>query len=341
MKVDKKLLQHALEVVRPGLADKEIIEQTTSFAFMKDRVVTYNDEISISHPIPGLDLTGAIQADKLYSLLGKLKKDEIEMTLQENEIILECGRVKVSLAIQSEIKLPLDDVSKIGKWHDLPDNFLKFMSFAMASCSRDMSQPILTTVHVNKSGFIEASDSNRLTRCQLEKELPVKTFLIPAQSTADIVKLKPTKIAEGKVPGWMHFQTNEGTIMSCRIFNDDEYKDTSPYLNVEGVEVTFPASIEEVIDRAAIFAKREHVLDESIDIKLEKNRLKIHSECTGSKFDEEINMDYKDIPTKFSIKPYLLKGILSETKTFILCETRLKFEGQDWLYITALEDMEE
>ena len=48
----KAELIKALEAVRPGLANKEMIEQSTSFAFMKDRVVTYNDEISISYPKP-------------------------------------------------------------------------------------------------------------------------------------------------------------------------------------------------------------------------------------------------------------------------------------------------
>ena len=48
MKINKKELQEALERVKPGLASRELIEQSTSFAFMRDRVVTYNDEISIS-----------------------------------------------------------------------------------------------------------------------------------------------------------------------------------------------------------------------------------------------------------------------------------------------------
>ena len=54
IKVNRVELKEALERVRPGLASKDIIDQATSFAFLKDRVVTYNDEISISHPVKGL-----------------------------------------------------------------------------------------------------------------------------------------------------------------------------------------------------------------------------------------------------------------------------------------------
>ena len=56
MKTNKTKLQTALEIVKPGLANKEIIEQSTSFAFLKGKVVTYNDEVSISHPLKGIEL---------------------------------------------------------------------------------------------------------------------------------------------------------------------------------------------------------------------------------------------------------------------------------------------
>ena len=72
MKINKVELQEALEKVKPGLASRELIEQSTSFAFMGDRVVTYNDEISISHPVKNLDVTGAVKAQTLYAFLNKI-----------------------------------------------------------------------------------------------------------------------------------------------------------------------------------------------------------------------------------------------------------------------------
>jgi len=108
LKINKSNLQKALEIVKPGLASKELIEQATSFAFINGCVITYNDEISISHPVDGLELEGAIQAEKLYSILTKLKTDEIEVTINDKEIILQSGKSKIGLTLQSEIKLPLD-----------------------------------------------------------------------------------------------------------------------------------------------------------------------------------------------------------------------------------------
>ena len=74
MKISRVELLEALEKVKPGLANKELIEQSTSFAFIGDRVVTYNDEISVSHTVKGLEnMRGAIKAKTLYEFLARVK----------------------------------------------------------------------------------------------------------------------------------------------------------------------------------------------------------------------------------------------------------------------------
>ena len=166
--------------------------------------------------------------------------------------------------------------------------------------------------------------------------MPFGPFLIPVSSVRELVKLKPTKIAEGE--GWIHFQTEEGSIMSCRIF-EDKFPDVSPFLAVEGIEINFPKTTEDVLDRAGVFSKRDHFLDEEVLITLANNRIKVKSQSESGWFEEEINFAYKDDPITFSISPYLLKDILKETSSCILGEDRLKFEGAGWAYITILREV--
>jgi len=335
MNINKTTLQKALEIVKPGLSNKEIIEQSTSFAFIKGRVVTYNDEISISHPVEGLEIEGVIKADKLYPFLTKLKKDELELSIEGNEVVIKSGRSKASLALESEIKLPLIDGMTSLKWKPLPEEFLKLVSFVLPACSRDMSKPVLTCVHISKEGVIEASDSFRIARSESGSTLPVNEFLLPATSAINMVKLKPTKIAEGK--GWIHFKTEAGTVISCRTF-EDSFPDTKPYVEVEGVELTFPKTIIEIIDRAQVFAKQEFVLDESVTITIEKNKFKIKSEAEGGRYEETVNTTYDGDTIEFIISPYLLRGILTETLDCIASDTKLRFEGSNWVYITCLKN---
>ena len=335
MKIQKQKLIEALEIVKPGLANQEVIEQSTSFAFLKGRVVTYNDKISISHPLEGMEIEGAIEADKFYALLNKIKKDEIEIILNGNEIQLSSGRAKAGMTLQAEITLPLDqELSKKGKWFDLPEKFNKLLKFAMSSASRNNAQPLLKCVFVDKNGYINSSDNYRITSCNLGVELPVKSFLIPASTVSAVVKLNPIFIAEGN--GWIHFKTEEGTIISCRIYEED-YPDVIKHLTIKkGIKIEFPKSIDEVLERAGVFAKRDSFLDENVTISLTYDKIKLSAKAESGWFEETLNMRYAGEGVSFDITPYLLKDILKETLVCTLGEGKLVFEGSDWKYLSAL-----
>ena len=330
----KQDLLTALDIVKPGLANKEIIEQSTSFAFMEGRVVTYNDEISISHPVEGLDITGAIAATELYLILKKIKQDEIEVSITNSEIQLTAGRIKVGLLLQQEIKLPLEEIGAITKWKTLSNEFLPAMKMAMLSCSTDNGQPLLTCVHVNEAGFIEGSDGFRVLRTTLPKKMPVSTFLIPATVVNTVIKLNPVKVASGE--GWIHFKTEVDTVMSCRTF-EESYPDTTELLKVEGKEFTFPRTINEILDRASVFGKKEDSIINDITVCLEKNRIKIGSQSEAGWFKEEANIEYKGEKLEFNIVPSLLKNILATVLTCTFNGRILKFVGEGWEFITLVK----
>ncbi len=49
MQIKREELMDVLVRVKPGLANSEIIEQSTHFIFDKDTIRTYNDKITITH----------------------------------------------------------------------------------------------------------------------------------------------------------------------------------------------------------------------------------------------------------------------------------------------------
>ena len=123
--------------------------------------------------------------------------------------------------------------------------------------------------------------------------------------------------------------------MSCRII-DDKFVDTAKHLKVTGVELTLPMTIGEVLERAGIFAKRDRLLDESVDISIGNRRLKIKAKCESGSFEEETNIKFDGEAFEFSITPYLLKGILSETQVCMISQDKIKFESEDWIYLAML-----
>lgn len=333
MKINKKELEQALALVKPGLASKESIEQSTSFVFSQGKVITFNDEISIAHPVKDLELEGAIHADEFYNFISKVKKEEIEMTLANGQILFTTVKTKAGLTLQEKILLPLKSIGKKGKWYDLPADFLHYLSLAIGSCSNDMNRPILTCVNITKEGKIIGSDSYRLMLCDMEQEMPVDTFLLPAEAAVQVVKLKPNKIAAGE--GWVHFQTEKGTELSCRVF-EDTYPNTSAYETIEGVELSFPKTMPEILDEVWVFAKRDHILDEMIIITVDNNRMKVKAKSDTGWIEKEANLKYDNEKVTFSITPYLLRDILKETYDFMLSDNAIIFQGTGWKYISML-----
>ena len=333
MKIEKEKLIKALEIVKPGLASKEMIEQSTSFAFMGGRVVTYNDEISISHPVEDMDITGAVKADELYKLLGKLKTKTIQLVIKNNEIRLKSGKALAGITLQEEIQLPLEELGDFGEWFPVPALLMEALHFCMFSASVDMSRPVLTCVHVSDSGFVESCNNFRLTRYELGEESPVGDFLIPVSSVKSLVKYSITQLASGQ--GWIHFKSKDDTIFSCRVF-EDKYPDVSGLLKVKGTKFTFPENVMSVIDKAAIFSKREQFLDETVQVSIMANELKVRSEDIVGWFEEKIDISYEGDDITFAINPTFLKDVLVKKAPCLLSKDKLKFKGKNWSHVVSL-----
>lgn len=335
MKVERDKLIRALEIVKPGLASKEMIEQSTSFAFMGDRVVTYNDEISISHPVEDMDMTGAVKAEELYQLLGKLQSKNVQLVVTDNEIRLKAGKARAGITLHEEIRLPLEEIGEIGDWLPVPGMLMAAMNFCMFSASNDMSRPVLTCVHVSDKGYVESCNNYRLTRYQLDEELPTPTFLIPVSSVRSLVKYHVTHMVMGT--GWVHFKTVDDTVFSCRVF-EDEYPNVEGLLNVKGDVFQFPPTLKTVLDKASIFSKRDQFVDEAVEVHILKNLLKVRSEDVVGWFEEKVPIEWEGAEVSFSINPTFLKEVLEKGAPCLLSKGRLKFEGKEWAHVVALKN---
>lgn len=345
MKIKREDFKRALEIVKPGLAAKEVIEQTTSFAFVKGHVITYDDEISINHPIEGWDITGAVKAEELYKFLTKVKTDEIDVstggtTIKDDDgndaaatqIIFKSGRSKVGLIMKEKVVIPIEkEIKEQGKWKKIPETFIKSFGLAAETCSLDMAHPKLTCVHVNKKGFVESSDGYRMSRYDIGEAIPVPTCLIPAGSAKKIRNLKPVKMASGN--GWVHFKTEEGSVISCRTFNE-KFVDTSKMQDVgkKVFTINMPEELLEVMDRAEVFT------NEDMEITIKKKELIVQSQSASGWFEETLKIDYKGGQFEFRVTPYLLTDILKRTLECNIHKDRLRFKGENWVYITTLKE---
>jgi hypothetical protein len=219
------------------------------------------------------------------------------------------------------------------KWKQLPENFNNTVSFVSLGCASGLLNPKLICIHVNEKGFIESSDNSRIIHCKVEN-IPVKTFLIPGNSAELVIKYKPVKIAQEV--DWVHFKNEEGTIISCRTFNDT-FVDTSQFLNLKSKnKIEFPTNINDILENAIVFVKKESSFGEFVNIHIENNQIIVSSKTDFAWFEQKQRIKYSGDKVQFLIKPNLLKDILTKTNICYLLDKMLLFKGEDWLYLTTI-----
>ena len=339
MKISRVELLEALEKVKPGLANRELIEQSTSFAFIGDRVVTYNDEISVSHPVKGLEnMRGAIKAKTLYEFLARVKNEEIEIEQEENEVLIKTGRSKAGLRFEHEIRLPLEEVGEIGKWKKLPEDFVDALRLSYPACANDMSRPILTCVNI-RGDKVEASDSFQIIQYRLKKKMPAD-FLIPASSVKELIKYDIQEISLGE--NWAHFRTSEGTIFSCRTV-EGEFPDIERFLDIEGDEFTFPGDMRESLNRANVFARKETDVSTIPTIKViaKNGELILSARNEYGWFEERLKTEHEDVKFSFSIGIEFLISLFDRLKTCKISDNKIGFAGDSWKHVIAIMSEDE
>lgn len=332
-----KLLR-ALELVKPGVSTKDVIEQANSFAFLENKIVSYNDEISISYPFEDIGFVGAVKAEELYLFLSKLKHEDIDIEITESELLLTAGKSKAGLKLQQNILLPLEELGKISAWEKLPDNFVDALTFTHAAASKDMAYPVLTCVHIREDGVIEASDNYKISRFTLGEKMPCSSFLLSAAIIKELINFEIVAIADSF--GWKHFKTKDDVVFSARIFEGVFPNIDNIILGDKKAIFTFPKTFKESLERAVVFSKNEYTAEKEIKITISDKKIKIECASEYGWFEEYTNLRYTGESIAFLVHPDFLKEILLQITTCCVFENVIKFIGADWEHFIRLYEME-
>lgn len=327
-KINRQTLVKTLNLLRPGLSNKDILEGGQCFNFHKDTIVTFNDIMSISIPLK-TGIEGAIKAEEFYKLLDKITADELTLTRKENEIRVVAGKVRAGLQIHNKV-IPPQPVN--NGFEPLPTDFKQAINFCQFSASRDMTRPHLTCLHI-QGNKISCSDNWRITQMIMADKSPYD-FLLPAETVQHLVKYNLTHVALDKA--WVHFGDEEsGLTFSCRLKMAD-FINVDKFFEVDGAMVRLPEGLVEAIDRVKIMVDGDSDLDLQVKLHLENNKLTIRGQKEIGWVEEEIAIDYDDKPAIFQANPIFLAEILSRTKEMRVNDRLCFFWGENFRHVMML-----
>lgn len=335
MIINKQELIDALTKVKPGLANNEIIEQSTNFCFDKRSVRTYNDQISIIYPIK-TNIKGILPAEETFKLLERFPDEDIEIETKENQVILKGKRTTASINMVSEIRLPKIDLPKIEeKWHKLPEDFCEAIFFCSFSASKNMTIPELTCLNITKNQIL-CCDSFRAVKRTMKSRIR-KPMMLPAQAAVQLAKYDPIEYIV--TDAWIHFKNEGGTVFSCRtIANEYPTEKVEFYFSMHAImdKITLPKDFQKVVDRVQIMATAEFDQDRQITLEFSKKGLTCRGQGPHGWVEETIRIRYKeDFDLKIETHPTFLSEILTHLNEIIIGDSVLLFEGENFKYIIS------
>lgn len=335
MKINVKNLLEVLTAVNAAITNKEVLQQSDSFIFLKKGIVcSFNDELAIHAKCP-VKLQGSVKAKDLLQLLNKIKDEEVSIKHTGNELRIKGKSTRAGLTFIQDISLPLEDVDDPGKWISLPEDFDIAIKRCLPACSSNMNRPALTCIHIHKN-IAEASDGVKMSRHTFKKKIKfIKEILFPAHSAA-IIANKPVKYFS-MTDGWLHFTDHkkEGSIIySCRVFKE-KFPNLDAFVVKKGDRIKFPPKMADMLETVAVFSEDEIANREMVEISIEGKQGTITSKNNNGWVSEKFKIDKKQ-NVKFRTDPNLLRDLLKNKGSVEITDNTLSIKSKNFIHIVAI-----
>ena len=330
MNIKREEFLNDLEQVKSGLSPREFVEQSSCLCFIDGDVVTFNDEVSCRKKV-GLDITGAVQADRLFDILGKLEDEVLTVTENEKgELEFRGKRKSFGVTKEAEIFLPIDHVERPEKWRPLPKEFTEAVGMVMHCTSTDESKFVLTCVHIAPE-HIEACNQFQMLRVALKTGVS-DSVLVRGTALRDLTQLAMDKVCLTK--NWIHFKNGSGLVYSCRRYSE-VYPSLDKLLKMKGHPIVLPKGLGKASERAAVFAV-DPAGEPYVTVSLVSGKVRVKGEGVSGWYKEVSKVSYDGPPIEFLISPELLTHITANYAEATISKDRLEVTGGHWRYVAAL-----
>jgi hypothetical protein len=324
------------------MAKKEIFDQANRIAFVGGKVVAFDDAVAIFHPQPGgLEFEGSVDGARLVELLSRIKTETIKVTVEDTRLRIKAGRSDVKFDVLP-VQLPIDSVDMTGDAVDLVVTdkggvpFVDQLRWVSPSCARDTSRPALTCVMI-EGGIMQATDSFRASRVQCADEA-LPRLMLPLSQVQVLVKddYKIRRVALSEGGEWARFECEDDVTLCCRSMSG-KFPSIDEVFVVQGKEIKLTGTIDDAMDRAHVFSKRENAADEEVKLTMRRNQVVVSAHCDGGSFEEIVQCEGAVEGIEFTIHPKLLAAALRSNTSCVVGTNRVLFSGKDWQHIVALK----
>lgn len=321
MELKTKELRKIINVVKPGLAEKQLVPGMTRLIFTGSNITTYNGQQCIHYPLQ-TNFECSVNAKEFIKTIDQIKQDEMDIFIDSNLLHVKAGRIYSKFSIDADIRVVTDTIDAIlaemeqgsekDEWSTVPEEFTKAVLNIAFAASTDKTKQTQCCIHT-KDGYALAADIHlgKMGFHYLDQEMP--EFMINAKDALSIVNSKVTMLLISKA--WVHFASDDNVIFSIR-----KLEGVFPYAGVfdyledrseNTVTITMPADVAEAIETAGIFSDND---DFPIHVTVHGRSMIFEARSAMGEGAYETIIDYDGGDFDFRINSTLMKYMLGVTK---------------------------
>lgn len=326
MNVKRDELIKALKLASLGVNNKETAAQSSFFMFTGDSIVGDNEIIHAKVNFE-TEITGAIKAEELMSILSKMVSPAIDMTVDGDSLVFKSGRSKTGLTIYPLLR---ESVARINPLEDDPEGFKKIMEVdtgisvgleaCKPCCSSSLSNRALSAINVSKRSMI-ACDNFQAIRVSSDTDIiSIDNVLIPSYAIDAMMGIQFDQLymnddflcvaVNSQTKNWIMFEAIDS--------NEIEYPDIEFLFGSHGTEIKFPDGFLDAVKKAEVFAKNSLKSEEIyVQVSITPESMVVRGEGTNGFYEEEFDFTF-DSKVKFVASPRTLDFLLN--KDFIKIE---------------------
>jgi DNA polymerase III sliding clamp (beta) subunit (PCNA family) len=334
-----------LELVQPGLSPRDMVEQSACVAFKGGEVMTYNDEISCRAPSPVPNgFTGAVRAKSLVELLRTMTDEIIEVGKANDGSFLIRPRGKsrwAALTLDTEVKMPIDEVERPSKWRPLDPDFPEAAGVVSACAGSDESKFVTCCVHVHPDK-LEATDMVQLASYRIKTGVR-EPVIARHEALKHVAGMGMTEIAE--TPSWLHFRNPANVVLSCKRIVE-KFLDFAKVTPADGTRIAVPKKLEAAAKLAKIFSK-ENEYKGMVRVTMKPGEMVVRGEGLSGRYHHPIRpFDYNGPEVRFMVPPDTLMELSKRHNEMMICDGNFggkcfKVVSPRLLYVVSLESVPE
>lgn len=318
-------LKETLSVMTVAAGTDRNVETGSNIYFTGDKVALFSGDVFIDKPME-TDFTGGVDAMLLEDIVDKYGTNEIEISRQENELIVKKKRSISKLVVNDNNQFPKIEFAEDTEWRKIPADFSVLIEQACQLTSNNFNEPVKTCIHLN-GRYMEASDGFHFGIFKMKGMIQDDLF-IRKDFVKILTKFEPN---EYRLTGsWICFQNAKQYFLAIRKVSVMDYPNlTELFDNAKGtMEIELPDKVISSLERAELFLRTEVEFDRFIRMEATGGKITISTETKAGSYRDRIACP-EDIEFNILINPKYLVEMLFYTNKLAIGETAISCEAKN------------